>query len=266
MTGAAKNDLYEMIGPGMAGRAGVCAIVISGEIPSRGDMAAYAQALLVGNLASSGAGIADSQGGSNLVADRRIGRSADGWRYVELNGMVTSGGVDRARIMLIDRGATVISIFAIATLANGCIGLSNETTSNSNTITWAALYYSLKLAGAAPSDHLREQIVGRWGSSGGSIAAGAAMLQEEVYSPDGRYGGTSLGGTAAGAQASSSGGGQYVVDAHRLAIFPKGGKPAAHLVRVVEDYSVLTPSRSMVRLCKVEVDVGGVRERCLSGR
>ena len=263
MSGAVKNDLYEMVGPGMGGRGGVCAIVISGEIPSRGDLATYAQALLVGNLTSVGARIADSQGGSNLIADRRVGRSADGWRYVELNGMVTSGSVDRARIMLIDRGATVISIFAISN--NGCVGLSFESTPNSNTITWAALYYSLKLAGATPSDHLREQIIGRWVGSGMSSATGVGMLQDEVYAADGRYGGTSLLASATG-QSSSSGDGRYVVDADTLAIFPNTGKPQAHLIRVVEDYSVMTPSKSTVRLCKVKVDVGGPYERCLSGR
>lgn len=264
MSGAAKGDLYEMVGLGMRGRGGGCAIVI-GEIPSRGDLATYAQALLVANLTRAGAGVADSQGGSDLIADRRIGRSADGWWYVELNGMVNSSGVNRARIMLIDRGATVISLFAISEPGNGCVGLSRETTPNTNTITWVALYYSLKLAGGTPSDHLREQIIGRWAGSGMSLAAGAGMLQDEVYAPNGRYGGASFIATA-GKELSSSTDGQYVVDADKLAIFPNGGKPEAHLIRVVEDYSVMTPSKSTVQLCKVKVDAGGPWERCLSRR
>lgn len=264
MSGAAKGDLYEMVGLGMRGRGGVCVIVISGELPSRGDLATYAQAILVGNLASVGAGVADSQGGSNLIADRRVGRSADGWRYVELNGMFTQGAGGRARIMLIDRGATVISIFAISQPGNGCVGLSFETTPNSNTITWAALYYSLKLAGATPSDHFREQIIGRWVGSGMSKAAGAGMLQDEVYAPNGRYGGASLLATATGQQLSSStGDGHYVVDADKLAIFPNAGKPEAHLIRVVEDYSLRTPSKSTVQLCKVRIIVAEPYERCL---
>jgi hypothetical protein len=266
MSGSVKGDLYELIGLGMRGRGGTCAITISGEIPSRGDLAAFAQAILVGNLAGLRAGIADSQGGSNLIADRRVGRSADGWRYVELNGMVNSSGVDRARIMLIDRGATVIAILAMSTPGNGCVGLSIETTPNGNTITWAALYYSLKLAGATPSDHLREQIIGRWAGSGMS-SAGAGMLQDEVFASNGRYGGASLGAVTPGKDLSSSTGeGRYVLDADKLAVFPNGGKPEVHLIRVVEDYAVLTPSRSTLQLCKVNVDVAGPSERCLSRR
>jgi hypothetical protein len=265
MSGAAQNDLYEMVGLGMRGRGGQCGIVL-GEIPSRGDLATYAQDLLVGNLAKLGAGIADSQGGSNLVADRRVGRSADGWRYVELNGMVNSSGVNRARMMLIDHGATVISIFAVSAPGNGCVGLSLETTPNSNTITWVELYYSLKLVGATPSNHLREQILGHWVGSGMSIAAGAGMLQDVVYAANGRYGGESLTATATGKQVSSSGDGSYVVDAEKLAIFPNAGKAEAHLTRVVEDYSVMTPSKPTVQLCSVRVDVAGPYERCLSRR
>jgi hypothetical protein len=263
MNGTAKGDLYELIGPGIAGRGGACAIVISGEVPSRGDLATYAQAILVANLGGLRLGIADSQGGSNLIADRRVGRSADGWRYVELNGMVTGAAVNRARIMLIDRGATVIPIFGISD--NGCVGLSFETTPNSNTITWAALYYSLKVAGETPSNHLREQIVGSWGGSGGFATAGSGMLQEEDYAPNGRYGGTIVGASPTGGL-SSSGAGQYVVDADKLSIFPSRGEPSTHLIRVVDDYSVLTPSKPTVRLCRVKVDVGGPHERCLSGR
>ena len=132
-----KGDLYEMIWTRHARPRRCVHDHYLGEIPSRGDLATYAQAILVGNLAGLEVGITDSQGGSNLISDRRVGRSADGWRYVELNGMVTSGGADRARIMLIDRGATVIAIMAMSTPGNGCVGLSVETTPNSNTITWA---------------------------------------------------------------------------------------------------------------------------------
>ncbi len=265
MTGAAQAELYEMGGPGMRGRAAQCGIIVLGEIPARGDLATQAQSILVDSMSGLKLGVADSQGGSNLIADRRVGRSADGWRYVELSGMVTPGFGGAARIMLIDRGATVIPIFALSAPGNGCVGLSMETTPNSNTITWAALFYSLKVSGATPSSHLREQIIGRWGGSGGFAAATAGMLQEEDYAPNGRYSGTILGASPTG-QLSSSGGGQYVVDADKLATFPNAGAPSTHLIRVVEDYSVLTPSKPTVRLCKVRVDVGGPHERCLSGQ
>jgi hypothetical protein len=264
MRGTPMGDLYEMVGLGMRGRGGMCAIVIS-EIPSRGDLATYAQTVLVGNLARLGAGVFDSQGGSDLVADRRVGRSADGWRYVELNGMVNSGGIDRARLMLIDRGTTLISILAFSQPGNGCVGLSIETTPNGNTITWEALYYSLKLVAATPSNHLREQILGSWAGSG--FAAGAGMLQDEVYAANGQYGGAILGATATGSQlTSANAAGRYVVDRDTLAIFPTAAQPEAYLIRVVEDYSLTTPSRSTVRLCKVKVDVAGPYERCLSRR
>ena len=70
-----------------------------------------------------------------------------------------------------------------------------------------------------------------------SIAGGAGMLQDEVYAPNGRYGGTSLGATATGQQVSSStGNGHYVVDADTLVIFPNAGQPEAKLIRIVEDY------------------------------
>jgi len=88
------------------------------------------------------------------------------------------------------------------------------------------------------------------------------MLQEEDYAPNGRYSGSILGASAAGALA-SSGGGQYVVDGDKLSIFPSAGTPSTHLIRVVEDYSLFTPSKSTVRLCRVRVDVGGPHERCL---
>jgi len=264
MRGAAQASVYDMVGLGMRGRGGQCSLVIFDEIPSRGDLATHAHSILVEIMTGFGRGIADSQGGSNLIGDRRVGRSADGWRYVELNGMITPGGDGRARIMLIDRGATVVPIVAVSTPTNGCVGLSVETTPNSNTITWSALYYSLKLSGSTPSDHLREQIIGIWEGSGMAQFAGGGMIQEEVYAPNGRYGGASIGATAAGQPfSSSSGGGRYVVDADKLAVFPTAGQPAAHLVRVVEDYSLMTPSRSTVRLCRVKVDEAGPNERCL---
>jgi hypothetical protein len=267
MSGSAKGDLYEIVGLGMQGRGGSCGFVISGEVPYQGDLATYAQNLLVANLSTAGGRVTDSQGGSNLVADRRVGHSADGWRYVELSGMLAQGVGGRARVMLIDRGKTAVPILAISSSGNGCVGLSMETTPNSNSITWLALYYSLRLAGAAPSHHLREQIIGRWGGSGFSAAAGLGMVQEEVYAPNGRYGGSSLIGTAAGQQVSSSSGdGSYVVEADKLAIFPNTEKPAVNLIRIVEDYSLMTPSRSTVHLCKVRVDVGGPYERCLARR
>jgi len=263
MTGTPQGDAYEMTGLGVLGRAGQCAIMISGEIPARGDLGTYAQDLLVANMASLGVGITDSQGGSNLAADRRVGRSADGWRYVELNGMVTAGGANRARLMLIERGSTVVPILAVANPSNGCVGLSNETTPNGNTITWLAFYYSLKLVGATPSDHLRGQVIGRWGGSGASAAAGAGMVQDEIFATNGQYDSNILGGAPTGL-VSSTGAGRYVVDADKLAVYPAGGKPEAYLFRVVEDFSVLTPSRSTLQLCKIKFDVGGPHERCLS--
>jgi hypothetical protein len=267
MSGAAKADMYEMGGVGMRGKGGQCAILVLGEMPSRGDLATQAQSILVDGLSGIKLGVADSQGGSNLIADRRIGHSADGWRYVELNGMVTQGFGGRARIMLIDRGATVVPIIAISAPGNGCVDLSIETTLNSNTITWMALYYSLKLVGATPSDHMRQQIIGYWEGAGTSKTAGAGMLQDEVFAPNGQYGGASLGALTPGKQLSSStGDGQYVIDADKLVIFPNAGTPEAHLIRVVEDYSLLTPSKSTVQLCRMKVDVAGPYERCLSRR
>jgi hypothetical protein len=267
MSGAAKADLYDMSGLGMNGRGGQCSVLILGDIPSRGDLARHAQSILVDALAGLGGGIADSQGGANLIGDRRVGRSADGWQYVELNGMITPGSGGRARIMLIDRGTTVVPIIAASTAGNGCVGLSSETAPNGNTITWVALYYSLKLAGATPSNHVRDRIIGRWGGSAMSIAAGIGMLQDENYAPSGRYGGASVGATATGTPLSSSTSeGSYVVEADKLAVFPNAGTPEAYLIRVVEDYSVMTPSTSSVQLCKVKVDVAGPFERCLSRR
>ena len=100
-----------------------------------------------------------------------------------------------------------------------------------------------------------------------SIRAGVGMLQDEGYAPNGRYGGASLGARATGQPLSSSTGvGRYVVDADKLATFPDGGKPEAHLIRVVEDYSLMTPAKSTVQLCKMRVDVAGPYERCLSRR
>lgn len=80
--------------------------------------------------------------------------------------------------MLIDRGATVIPIIAISTQSNGCVSLSSEPSPFINTITWAALYYSLRLQGAIPSNHLRQQIVGRWENFGilGTVAPGGGWV------------------------------------------------------------------------------------------
>jgi len=261
MRGTDRGDFYEMGGLGMRGRGGLCAILI-GERPSRGDLAEHAQSLLVEFLGALKLGVADSIGGSNLIGDRRVGRSADGWRYLELNGMVTPGGAGRARIMLIDRGATVVPIIAMSEPSNGCVGLSIETTPNTNTITWVALYHSLRLLGATPSDHVRGQIIGRWENFGMS-AAGAGALRNEVYAPNGRYG-SSLATTATGRELSSNGDGKYVIDADTLAIYPNAGTPEAQLIRIVEDYEANVPSKSTVRLCKLKVDVAGPYELCLS--
>jgi hypothetical protein len=265
MTGSAKADFYEMGGLGIRGGLGQCVILIFRELPSAGDLATQAHRILIEALSAIKVGVADSHGGPNLVADRRVGHSADGWRYVELSGMLTQGVGGRARIMLIDRGAMVVPIVAISTPGNGCVGLSIETTPNSNTITWMALYYSLKLGGAMPSDHLRQQIVGGWEGSAMSRTAAAGMLQDEVYEPNGRYG-ASFGAIANGQQSSSSDSGRYVVAADKLATFPDAGTPETHLIRIVEDYSLMTPSKSTVQLCKMKVDPGGSYERCVSRR
>lgn len=272
MSGAANADFYEMGGLGITGTIGVCAIWIVGETPADGDLATQAQSILLANLAGIRLGVADSRGGPNLIGERRVGRSADGWRYVELNGMITEGSGGRARIMLIDRGATVIPIIAISTQSNGCVSLSSEPSPFNNTITWAALYYSLRLQDAMPSDHLRQQIVGRWENFGmlGTVAPGgqgAGALRGEAYAPNGRYSSAMLAAKEGTGQmlGSYSGDGRYVVDGDKLAIFPDAaGAPEAHLIRVVEDYEATTPLKSTVRLCKVKRDQLSPYELCLS--
>src|SRR6187200_531238 len=67
MSGRPVGDIYELTGPGVLGRTGQCAITIAGPLPARGDLATHAQDLLVSTMARIGTGIADSQGGSNLV-------------------------------------------------------------------------------------------------------------------------------------------------------------------------------------------------------
>ena len=264
MRGVAKPDGFEMSGLGVSGRGGQCHIIIFAETPSGGDLATRAQDFLVDSMAVLGVGVADSRGGSNLIGDRRVGRTTDGWRYVELNGMVTPGGAGRARIVLIDHGVTVVPILAVSDHLNGCVGLTNETTPNGNTITWVALYHSLKLPGATPSDHLREQVIGRWESFGRS-AGGAGALQDEAFGSNGRYGGGSVGADSSGKlMAPNLGDGRYIVDESKLVIFPRAGPPEAVLIRVIEDYSETEPSKPTVRLCKLKVDATGPYEICLS--
>lgn len=264
MSGAAKADFYEMGGLGIEGTTGVCAIFILGETPADGDLATQAQSILVANLAGINLKVADSGGGPNLIGDRRVGRSADGWRYVELNGMITEGSGGRARIMLIDRGATVVPIIAVSSPGNRCVSLTVERNAfSNNTITWTALYYSLRLPGATPSVHLRQQIVGRWENFG--MAAGVGVLHGEAYAPNGRYGSEMLADRETKQPLGSySGNGRYVVDGDKLAIFPDTGTPEAHLIRIVEDYEATTPLKSTVRLCKVKKDLLSPYELCLT--
>jgi hypothetical protein len=266
MKGKVRTDLYEMAGPGVRGRDSQCSIFIVGAKPSRGDLATFAQTLLLGTLT---ARVYDTSGGSNFIGYRRVGRSADGWRYVELNGRVDSMNATRIRVMLIDRGATVIPIIGIAEPGNGCVGLNIEATPNENTVTWSALFYSLKLVGdtASASNHLREQVIGHWEGSGFAFGGSAGMLQDEVFEPNGRYGGAGMDTVGPGRPLSSSTGrGSYVVEANKLALFPNAGNPEAYLIRVVEDYSPTTPGEPTVQLCKMSVDAIGLKERCLSRR
>src|SRR5262245_17357735 len=147
MRGADKGDYYDMSGPGIMGRGiGQCAILILGDVPAGQDPARQAHELIVTTLASLGQRVTNSRGEPDLTIDRRVGRSSDGWNWVELNGMLGEGVGNRARIMLVARGATVVPVMAIAASGNGCVGLSGETTPNNNTITWAALYHSLRVA------------------------------------------------------------------------------------------------------------------------
>src|SRR5262245_5143246 len=67
MTGSAKAVLYGMGGLGTSGTMGLCAIFILRESPPGGDLATQAQSILVTELAGIRRGVADSQGGRNLI-------------------------------------------------------------------------------------------------------------------------------------------------------------------------------------------------------
>jgi len=259
--GSNKGDFYDMVGPGIrGGRFGQCAIVVLGDVPAGADLGRQAHELLTTGLAGLGQRVTYVRGQPDLT----VGRSADGWSWVELSGIVGDG---RARIMLIVRGATVVPIMAIATSANGCVGLLGETTPNSNTITWLWLYHSLKVAGSTPSTHLREQIIGRWDALSVSTGGQVGMSQGETYAPNGRYTYASMLGADGGSgflTKDFTGDGRYVVEGNRLTIFPDRGAPQTRLIHIVEDREATVPPRSTVRLCQINVGVvGGPYERCL---
>ena len=267
MRGVDKGDFYDMVGQGINGRIGQCAILILGDVPAGPELGRQAHDLLVTTLAGLGQRVANSRGESDLTIDRRVGRSADGWNWVELSGMLGERVGDRAAIMLVARGATVVPIMAVATAGNGCVGLRGETTPSNNTITWAALYHSLKLAGSTPSTHLREQIIGRWEGLSATTGAQMGASQGEAYAPSGRYARASMAGAyGAGSDfltTGSTGDGRYVVAGSRLSIFPDRGPSQTTLIRIVEDREATAPPRTTVQLCKLNVDVGGPYERCL---
>jgi hypothetical protein len=267
MRGVDKRDFYDMAGPGINGRIGQCSILILGDERAGPDLAKQAQDLLVSAMASLGQRVVNARAESDLTADRRVGRSSDGWDWVELSGTLGEGVGGRARIMLIVRGATVVPIMAVAVSGNGCVGLPSEPTAGSNTITWAALYHSLRLAGSTPSAHLREQIIGGWAAMSVSTGGQVGTSQGETYAPNGRYARASMvGAYGAGSEFLArgfTGDGRYVVEGNRLSIFPDRGPSQTTLVRIVEDRVATTPPRTTVQLCKINVDAGGPWERCL---
>lgn len=265
MRGTDKGDLYEMIGQGVTGRMGQCAIVIGREVAAGPEPVRQAHEVLVANVASIGQRVANSRGESDLTIERRGGYSADGWKWIEISGMLGAGIGDRARLMLITRGATVVPIMAFATGGNGCVGLVRETTPFNNTVTWAGLYHSLKLAGSTPSPHHRDWIVGGWESLAGSTKPEGGISSGETFAPDGRYARVSV-VAGPGFEKAGFGDGRYVVAGNRLATFPDRGPAETTLMRIVADHVATTPPRTMLQLCRITVDVGGPRERCVPRR
>ena len=267
MRGVDKGDFYDMAGPGINGKIGQCSILLLGDVPAGPVLARQAQDLLVQAMASLGQRVVNSKSEPDLMAEFRAGRSADGWNWVELSGMLGEGVGGRARIMLIARGATVVPVLALAASGNGCVGLLGETTAGYNTITWAALYHSLKLAGSTPSTFLRDQIIGGWAAMSGSAGGQVGTSQGETYAPNGRYARVGMiGAYGPGSEFFTkgfNGDGRYVVEGNRLAIFPDRGTAQTTLARIVVDQEATVPARSTVRLCKINVDVGGPYERCL---
>lgn len=263
MRGTDRGHYYDMAGTGISGPNDQCTIVILGEVPSGSDLARQAQDVLVTALDGLGLTVVNPGAASDLTADRRVGRSADGWGYVELSGILGGRLEGRARIMLIVRGATVVPVIAVASQGNGCVGLPGETTPGGNTITWAALFHSLKIAGSPSSTHLREQIVGRWNSLSASSGGRVGTSQGEAYAPNGRYAHVGMLGAHGPVSPSGSGfmaqrftgDGRYVVEGNRLTIYPDRGSPQTNLMRIVEDREARAPGRSTVRLCKISFDV-----------
>lgn len=269
MRGADKGDFYDMGGAGIkGGTLGQCAMVILPDAAAAPDPARQAQDVLVTTIAGLGQRVVNSRGEADLTIDRRAGRSSDGWSWVELNGMLAEGVGGRARIMLVARGATVTPILAIASGGNGCVGLANETTPNGNTITWAALYHSLRVTGSPPSTHLREQIVGRWESLSATTGGQIGASQGETFAANGRYArASSIGAYGPDSDFLSkgyTGDGRYVVEGNRLSIIPDRGSAQTVLARIVEDREPAVPPRTVVRLCTIHVDVAGPYERCLA--
>lgn len=264
MKGVDRGELYDMAGPGIKGGGpGQCSIIILRDVAAAPDLGKQAHDLLAQILAGLGQRATYIRG----QPDFRVGRSADGWDWIELNGLVGNG---RARIMLIARGPTVMPIAAVASQGNGCVGLLGETTPNSNTITWLWLFHSLTVAGSTPSTHLRGQVIGRWellSASTGRAGAQGGSSQGETYAANGRYASTSvvLGDVGSNSLTRGlSGDGRHVIEGNRLTIVPDRGAPQTRLVRIVEDREATVPPQSTVKLCQINVDVGGASERCLT--
>ena len=139
---------------------------------------------------------------------------------------------------------------------------TSAATVNSNTITWLALFYSLRLAGSTPSTRLREEIIGTWDALSVSVQGRMGGNRGETYAANGRYGGIQV-AAGDGYARSSTGDGRYVVEGHRLTIFPDQGPPQTHLARIIAEREGTTPPRDTEQLCKINVDAGGPYERCL---
>ena len=236
-------------------------------MPAGPNIGRQAQDLLVEAMGGLRLRVVNSRAESDLTIERRAGRSADGWNWLELSGMLSEGVGYRARIMLIVRGATVVPIMAVAANGNGCVGLPAETTSFTNTITWAALYHSLKLAGSTPSAHLSEQIVGGWEACRRPLGHKSGPAREKpmhptVDTPARAWSGVMMPDRNFVARG-FTGEGRYVVAGNRLSIYPDRGPSQTTLIRIVEDRVANAPGRTTVQLCKINVDVGGPRERCL---
>lgn len=263
LRGTDQGNAYDMSGSGIRGAGlGQCSLVIMPPVAAAASAARQAHEILAAKLATFGAAVSDARGGPDLTTELRVGYSDDGWSYVELNGMLREGFGNRARIMLIRLGRTVVPIIGVASQGNGCVGLMTETTANSNTITWLALFYSLRVAGATPTTHLRDQIVGNWSALSASVGAGIGASQEETYAPNGRYGRGTV-AVGAGYEKGFAGDGSYLVEGHRLTTVPDRGAPQTTFARIVAEREGTTPPRDTTQLCTIIVVQGGAYERCL---